>query len=85
MFVLFQTIAAIFEKFKEKKQNVVTSLREAADAVYLSVSNIRSRGFSYPTKPGCYLIWFLHLFRGRQCTVSSYYQDTTLSVIDILN
>jgi hypothetical protein len=29
--------SAIFEKFKEKKQNVVTSLREAIDAVYLTV------------------------------------------------
>ena len=30
-------MAGIFDKFKEKKQNVVTSLREAADAVYLTV------------------------------------------------
>lgn len=28
----------LFEKFKEKKQNVVLALREAVDAVYLSVS-----------------------------------------------
>jgi len=31
-------LAVIFEKFKEKKANVVTALREAADAIYLSVS-----------------------------------------------
>lgn len=30
-------LAAIFEKFKEKKLNVVTSLREACDAVFLTV------------------------------------------------
>ena len=32
-------IAAMFEKFKEKKLNVVTSLREGVDAAYLSVSS----------------------------------------------
>ena len=32
-------LAAIFEKFKEKKANVVAALREAADAIYLSVSH----------------------------------------------
>ena len=52
LFCLFQTIAGIFEKFKEKKQNVVTSLREAADAVYLSVRNIGSRAFSSPANHG---------------------------------
>lgn len=31
-------LAGIFEKFKEKKQNVVTSLREAADTVYLTTT-----------------------------------------------
>ena len=31
-------LTAIFEKFKEKKLNVVTALREAADATYLTVS-----------------------------------------------
>jgi len=31
-------LAVIFEKFKEKKANVVAALREAADAIYLSVS-----------------------------------------------
>lgn len=30
----------ILEKFKEKKQNVVTALREAIDAVYLTVKHI---------------------------------------------
>lgn len=30
-------IPALFEKFKEKKQNIVTALREAVDAVYLTV------------------------------------------------
>ena len=30
-------VSAILEKFKEKKLNVVTSLREAIDAVYLTV------------------------------------------------
>lgn len=38
----FQTYAgfcvpALLEKFKEKKQNVVTALRDAIDAVYLTV------------------------------------------------
>ena len=32
-------IPAILEKFKEKKVNVVTSLREAIDAVFASVSH----------------------------------------------
>lgn len=32
------SLSAIFEKFKEKKLNVVTSLREAADSVFLTVS-----------------------------------------------
>ena len=36
--VFMQTLAGIFEKFKEKKLNVVNSLRDAADAVYLTVS-----------------------------------------------
>nr|XP_024218942.1 protein mini spindles [Halyomorpha halys] len=31
-------IPALFEKFKEKKQNIVTALREAVDAVYLTTS-----------------------------------------------
>lgn len=31
-------ISALLEKFKEKKQNVVVAMREAIDAVYLSVS-----------------------------------------------
>ena len=35
--VLSQILAGIFEKFKEKKQNVVTSLREASDTVFLTV------------------------------------------------
>ncbi len=35
---LLQILAGMFEKFKEKKLNVVTSLREATDAVYLTVS-----------------------------------------------
>ncbi len=30
-------LSGIFEKFKEKKLNVVNSLRDAADAVYLTV------------------------------------------------
>lgn len=30
-------VPAILEKFKEKKQNVVTSLKEAIDAVYTTV------------------------------------------------
>lgn len=33
-------LAGILEKFKEKKLNVVNSLRDAADAVYLTVSYI---------------------------------------------
>ena len=37
MFALFQCISAILEKFKEKKLNVVTALREAIDAIYPSV------------------------------------------------
>ena len=36
---IVQMLAAIFEKFKEKKANVVAALREAADAIYLSVSD----------------------------------------------
>lgn len=31
-------IPTILEKFKEKKQNVVTAMREAIDAIYPSVS-----------------------------------------------
>ena len=30
-------LAAIFEKFKEKKLNVVTSLREASDSIFVTV------------------------------------------------
>jgi hypothetical protein len=32
-----QILSGIFEKFKEKKLNVVTSLREASDSAYLTV------------------------------------------------
>lgn len=32
-------IPTILEKFKEKKQNVVTNMREAIDAIYPSVSS----------------------------------------------
>ena len=32
------SLSAIFEKFKEKKLNVVTSLREASDAIFTTVS-----------------------------------------------
>ena len=32
--------SGILEKFKEKKANVVTSLREAVDAVYLTVRSL---------------------------------------------
>ena len=35
--ILLQIMTGIFEKFKEKKLNVLTSLREASDAVYLTV------------------------------------------------
>ncbi len=35
-----QSLSGIFEKFKEKKVNVVTALREAADAVYLTVRSL---------------------------------------------
>lgn len=31
-------IPGLLEKFKEKKQNVVLPLRDAVDAIYLSVS-----------------------------------------------
>lgn len=31
-------LSSILEKFREKKQNVVQALREAADAIFLSVS-----------------------------------------------
>ena len=31
-------ISTMLEKFKEKKQNVVTAMREAIDAIYPSVS-----------------------------------------------
>ena len=37
-FSLLQTMTSVFDKFKEKKQNVVSALRDAADAVYLTVS-----------------------------------------------
>lgn len=33
-------ILPLLEKFKEKKQNVVLPLRDAVDAIYLSVTNI---------------------------------------------
>lgn len=33
-------VPTILEKFKEKKQNVVTAMREAIDAIYPSVSNV---------------------------------------------
>jgi len=36
-------IPALFEKFKEKKQNIVLPLRDAVDAIYLSVI----RAFKY--------------------------------------
>ena len=36
-FILVQIMTGIFEKFKEKKLNVLTALREASDAVYLTV------------------------------------------------
>lgn len=31
-------VPALLEKFKEKKQNVVVALREALDAIFISVS-----------------------------------------------
>ncbi len=34
------SLAGIFEKFKEKKLNVVNSLRDASDAIYLTVSSM---------------------------------------------
>lgn len=37
------SLAAIFEKFKEKKLNVVTSLREASDSIFVTVRE-RERG-----------------------------------------
>ena len=33
-------MGSLLAKFKEKKQNVVTALREAADAIYLTVSDV---------------------------------------------
>ena len=39
-------MSGIFEKFKEKKANVVTSLREASDAVYLTVSHVLCAGLT---------------------------------------
>lgn len=43
------SLSAIFEKFKEKKLNVVTSLREASDAIFTTVSMRREeeRGREY--------------------------------------
>ena len=38
------SLSAIFEKFKEKKLNVVTSLREASDAIFTTVSMRREGG-----------------------------------------
>ena len=46
---LSQILAGIFEKFKEKKLNVVTSLRDAADAVYLTVSGGVAHGCDFMT------------------------------------
>ena len=37
------SLSAIFEKFKEKKLNVVTSLREASDAIFTTVSMRKRR------------------------------------------
>ena len=34
-------IPVLFEKFKEKKQNVVQNLREALDAIFISVSSLK--------------------------------------------
>ncbi|KAJ2941196.1 hypothetical protein O0L34_g10431 [Tuta absoluta] len=51
-------IQAILDKFKEKKSNVVTALREAADAIYPSVSTVqcwwRSGTSSTRTRPPAY-------------------------------
>lgn len=33
-------VPVLLEKFKEKKQNVVTALRETVDAIYLTVTKI---------------------------------------------
>lgn len=38
--VFFQCIQMILDKFKEKKVNVVTALREASDAIFPSVSKL---------------------------------------------
>ena len=50
-------MSAIFEKFKEKKLNVVTSLREAADAIYLTVSFT-----SFFSPLGFFVHLLIHLF-----------------------
>ena len=42
-----QIMAGILEKFKEKKLNVVNSLRDAADAVFLTVRHTHTHARTY--------------------------------------
>ena len=46
-------LSGILEKFKEKKLNVVNSLRDAADAVYLTVSFLYTYIFVHINQPSC--------------------------------
>ena len=59
--VLDQMLTAIFEKFKEKKANVVTALREAADAIYLTVSSACGDTHSL-THTHTYCVCMIHMY-----------------------
>lgn len=60
----------ILEKFKEKKINVVTAMREAIDAVFLTVNINPTYSFSLSqlifVVLSTFFIWFLLVF----CTLS---------------
>lgn len=64
---------ALLEKFKEKKQNVVIALREAIDAVYLTVTKPITK-----TKTICNLFFFFFYF---QTTLEAILED----VLEALN
>lgn len=51
-------ISAIFGKFKEKKLNVVMSLRDAIDAVFATVGEISTISFVLSVK-SVFITWYL--------------------------
>ncbi len=53
------SLTGIFEKFKEKKLNVVNSLRDASDAIYLTVSSLCMHSVLIPSVSILYSIKFL--------------------------